>query len=128
MPRIQHIALKTNDLESTRTFYALLGLEGDLNSEVGRMWLNFEDGFTLIFDRSDKKPDRGTLTYLGLELTSFEAVDRMFEKLASQVSIGRDLREDYRNAQGPYGFFVEDPNGYVIKVFKYNEPEQTSPL
>ena len=128
MPRIQHIALKTNDLESTRAFYALLGLEGDFNLEVGRMWLNFDDGFTLIFDRSDKKPDPATLTYLGLELASFEAVDRMFEKLAPQTSIGRDLREAYRNAQGPYGFFVEDPNGYTIKVFKYNEPERTLPL
>ena len=86
------------------------------------------NGFTLIFDRSDKKPDPATLTYLGLELASFEAVDRMFEKLAPQISIGRDLRKMYRNAQGPYGFFVEDPNGYVIKVFKYNEPEQSSPL
>ena len=123
MSRIQHIALKTSDLEHTRAFYALLGLEGDLNLDIGRLWLNFEDGFTLIFDHSDEalKPD--TLTYLGLELASFEAVDRMFEKLAPQISIGRDLREAYRNAQGPYGFFVEDPNGYVIKVFKYNEPE-----
>ena len=123
MARIQHIALKTNDLERTHTFYKLLGLEADLNPEVGRMWLNFEDGFTLIFDRSDEKPDPATLTYLGLELASFEAVDRMFERLAPQIGIGRDLRETYRNAQGPYGFFVEDPNGYVIKVFKYNEPE-----
>ena len=121
MPRIQHIALKTNALRATAAFYALLGLEADLNLEVGRLWLNFKDGFTLIFDRSDKKPDPGTLTYLGLELASFEAVDRMFGKLAPQVSIERDLRETYRNAQGPYGFFVEDPNGYVIKVFKYNK-------
>ena len=128
MPRIQHIALKTNDLRATAAFYRLLGLEGDLNLEVGRLWLNFEDNFTLIFDRSAEKPDPATLTYLGLELASFEMVDRMFEKLTPQISIERDLREDYRNAQGPYGFFVEDPNGYVIKVFKYNEPEQTSPL
>ncbi len=121
MSRIQHIALKTSDLERTRAFYKLLGLEADFNLKVGRLWLNFEDGFTLIFDCSDEKPDPATLTYLGLELASFGAVDEMFEKLAPQVSIERDLRETYRDAQGPYGFFVEDPNGYVIKVFKYNE-------
>ncbi len=123
MPRIQHVALRTNDLEHTRAFYKLLGLEGDLNPKVGRLWLNFADGFTLIFDYSDKESEPGTLTYLGLELASFEAVDRMFEKLTPKISIGRDLREAYRNAQGPYGFFVEDPNGYTLKVFKYNEPE-----
>ncbi|CAN5844462.1 hypothetical protein BH24DEI2_BH24DEI2_15750 [soil metagenome] len=123
MPRIQHIALKTNDLERTRAFYKLLGLEGDLNTKVGRMWLKFDDGFTLIFDYSNELLHPATLNYLGLELADFEAVDRMFERLAPHISIERDLREKYREAQGPYGFFVEDPNGYTIKIFKYDDPE-----
>ena len=43
MSRIQHIALKTNALEGTRLrFTTLLGLEADLNLEVGRLWLNFK--------------------------------------------------------------------------------------
>lgn len=121
MPRIQHVALKTNDLERTRAFYKLLGLEGDLNLETGRLWLTFENGFTLIFDRASERPDSATLTYLGLELADFAAVDRIYEKIAPHVGVGRDLRETYRKAQGPYGFFVEDPNGYTLKIFKYND-------
>jgi hypothetical protein len=34
----------------------------------------------------------------------------------------RDMREEYRHRQGPYGFIVRDPNGYRIKIFKYNLP------
>ncbi len=58
--------------------------------------------------------------YLGLELASFGAVDEMYEHVANYAPTGRDLRETYRHAQGPYGFFIADPNGYLIKVFRYN--------
>ena len=126
MVRLQHIALKTNHLEKTRTFYKdVLGLEeANYDSEVGRLWLSLEDGFTLIFDRSDETLSAATVKYLGLELPDFQTVDRMYERLAPQVEMGRDMRELYRHERGPYGFFVEDPNGYTIKVFKYNYANQ----
>lgn len=36
------------------------------------------------------------------------------------MPIERDLREAYRNAGGPHGFFVLDPSGYRVKIFRYN--------
>ena len=121
MARLQHIALRTNDLERTRAFYKLFGLEeANFDPDGGRLWLSLADGFTLIFDRSDEVPSASSITYLGLELVDFEAVDEMYERVEARAKMGRDMRELYRDEQGPYGFFVEDPNGYVIKVFKYN--------
>lgn len=121
MARLQHISLRTNDLERTRAFYKMLSLEeANFDADIGRLWLSLEGDFTLIFDRSDEALEPFTVQYLGLELASFEAVDEMFEQLSSSVDIGRDMRELYRHEQGPYGFFIKDPNGYVIKVFKYN--------
>ena len=121
--RLQHLALKTNDLVATHVFYLeLLRLPGRCDAESGHLWVNFNDGFVLRFDRSEDTPKTGAVQYLGLELASFEAVDRMHKHLAHRMSIHRDLRETYRYAQGPYGFFVADPNGYLIKVFRYHTP------
>ncbi len=120
MTRLQHIAFKTNELEATRAFYLeLLGLLGRYDAESGHLWVNFEDGFVLRFDRTDDDVFPAEVQYLGLELASFEAVDRMYERLTPHVAIKRDLRETYRHAQGPYGFFIGDPNDYLIKVFRY---------
>lgn len=127
MPRLQHIALMTNDLERTRAFYKdVLGLEeANYDPNIGRLWLRLEDEFTLIFDRSGEAVFSSSIRYLGLELTDFAAVDQMYEKVSSSQHIWRDMREFHRHKQGPYGFFLQDPNGYLIKVFKYNyvEPE-----
>ena len=122
MPRLQHIALKTEDLERTRAFYRdALGLEeANYDAEIGRLWLSLKDGFTLIFDRVGEEVVAQGLTYLGLELPDFAAVDEMFERVSAHASVEKDMREQYRYAQGPYGFFVRDPNGYRIKVFRYH--------
>ena len=121
MARLQHIALRTNDLERTRAFYKLLGLEeANYDADIGRLWLSLEDDFTLIFHRTDEALAPFTIQYLGLELADFGAVDEMYERVEARAKMGRDMRELYRDEQGPYGFFVEDPNGYVVKVFKYN--------
>lgn len=121
MTRLQHIALKTNDLEATRAFYlGYLNLSGKHNAD--NLWVNFEDGFVLRFGQTEEAINPTAVQYLGLELESFDAVDQMYENLTPQVSIYRDVRETYRHAQGPYGFFVYDPNGYLIKVFRYTTP------
>ena len=121
MARMQHIALRTNNLERTRAFYVNdLGLEeANYDADVGRLWLSLEDGFTLIFDRSSETLSPLSITYLGLELSSFAAVDQMFTNVSALYDIEKDLRERYRHAQGPYGFFMRDPNGYRLKIFKY---------
>ena len=123
MTRLQHLALKTANFGATHVFYTeLLGLSGRCDAKSGHLWLTFGDGFVLRFDRSEDAPNASAVQYLGLELESFGAVDRMYERLAAQVSVYRDLRETYRHAQGPYGFLVADPNGYLIKVFRYHTP------
>ena len=121
--KLQHVALKTSELEQTYTFYTeVLGCkDAKLDPEVGRVRLDFSDGFTLIFNRTDEPVNPKTVQYLGLELKDFAAVDRLFEAAAHRVKLGRDMRELYREARGPYGFFLDDPSGYQIKVFCYNE-------
>lgn len=121
---MQHIALRTNRLEATRAFYAeVLGLPDiRVNLESGHIWVNLADNFVLRFDRVDEAPDPSALVYLGLELENFTAVDERFSQVSPHTPIERDLREKYRHRQGPYGFIVRDPNGYRIKVFKYNVP------
>lgn len=121
MTRLQHIALGARDLSAAHTFYCeLLELSGRLGAE--NLWVNFHDGFVLRFDLSEGDFSPGAVRYLGLELPDFAAVDAMFAKLQGRVPVERDVRETYRRAQGPYGFFVRDPSGYLVKVFRYNEP------
>jgi extradiol dioxygenase family protein len=121
MTRLQHLALKTNELAATRTFYLeRLELPGRFEAESGHLWVTFEDGFVLRFDRTDEVVDPAAVQYLGLELGSFEDVDRMHARLTRHVRIERDLRARYRDARGPYGFFVADPSGYLVKIFRYN--------
>ena len=99
----------------------MLGLEeANYNTDIGRLWLSLEDGFTLIFDRTEEEVIDTSLTYLGLELSDFAAVDEMLERVSSYASLEKDMRAQYRREQGPYGFFVRDPNGYRIKVFNYH--------
>ena len=121
--KLQHLALKTGAFKQTYTFYTdMLGCrDARCDAQVGRIWLNFADGFTLIFDHVDEPLNPLTVQYLGLELPSFAAVDEMYQQVAPHAELGRDMRELYREARGPYGFFIYDPNGYRIKVFCYNE-------
>ncbi|MCX7600448.1 MAG: VOC family protein [Meiothermus sp.] len=88
----------------------------------GTVWVNFPDGFVLRFDRTTSPPDPGTLTYLGPLLEDFAQVDAWYERLSARLPIEHDLRETYRQQQGPYGFILRDPNGCAIKVFKYHQP------
>lgn len=125
MIRLQHIALQTGDiLASFRFYHELLGLPARYDLQVGRLWVTLADGFTLIFDQAEKPPASEVVVYLGLELTDFVAVDGMFGRLSQHLPIERDLRERYRSARGPYGFFIRDPSGYRLKIFHYNDASQ----
>lgn len=122
MAVLEHVAFKARDLDRTQAFYELLGVETSLHG--ARLFATFHGGTRLIFDRSETAPDVRAVTYLGLELDSFDEVDRLFARISGQTSIQRDMREQYRHATGPYGFFVTDPDGYVLKVFKYHDAEE----
>lgn len=122
MAVLEHVAFKARDLDRTQAFYELLGVETSLHG--ARLFATFHGGTRLIFDRSETAPDVRAVTYLGLELDSFDEVDRLFARISGQTSIHRDMREQYGHATGPYGFFVTDPDGYVLKVFKYHDAEE----
>jgi len=105
----------------------VLGLpEVRANLEAGHIWVNLAEGFVLRFDRVDEAPDPSALAYLGLELENFTAVDERFSRVSPHAPIERDMREEYRHKQGPYGFIVRDPNGYRIKIFKPQFGKATS--
>lgn len=117
---LEHIALKALNLDQTQAFYARLGGQTERHGQGQRLFVRLDGGSRLIFDQSDTVYPE-TVTYLGLELPDFAAVDASFAEFSGTPALDRDVRETYRHATGPYGFFVRDPSGYVVKVFKYNE-------
>ncbi|EYB69167.1 hypothetical protein DEIPH_ctg011orf0154 [Deinococcus phoenicis] len=122
MALLEHVAFKALDLDRTQAFYESFGAETSRHASGKRLFVTLDGTTRLIFDHTDSPPDVSTVTYLGIELDSFGEVDAMFTRLSERAAIRRDLREEYRHAAGPYGFFVADPDGYVIKVFKYHTP------
>lgn len=123
--RCQHLALLSSDLGRTRAFYAdLLGLDiATFSPQEGMLALRLEEGFILRFHRTEEPFSSASVAYLGLELSSFKAVDELLEQLSKAIPIERNVRERFRRDTGPYGFFIRDPDGYRIKVFSHNYGE-----
>lgn len=121
MPTLEHVALKARDLALTDAFYTALGARTSRHAAGTRLFAEFNTRTHLIFDATDLLPDVSAITYLGLELESDAEVDALIEHLSQQFQIARDVRDQYRHTTGPYGFFVNDPDGYVLKVFKYHD-------
>jgi catechol 2,3-dioxygenase-like lactoylglutathione lyase family enzyme len=118
--RCQHIALMTSHLAATYTFYVdLLGLHpANYDPARGLLALGLDEGFVLRFEAGEiVLPD--SIRFIGVELDSFDAVDRLHARLAPQVEILTDLRLQFTTAPGPYGFIIADPNGYRMKLFRY---------
>ncbi|MCS6889645.1 MAG: VOC family protein [Chloroflexus sp.] len=123
--RCQHICLTTDRLRETRDFYAnILGLAPTYYDEtVGVLAITLADGFVLRFETAGP-PEPSGIRFIGLELDSFAAVDSLFEELVGRARIVEDLRARYTTIKGPYGFIIEDPNGYRLKLFKYGPRTQ----
>lgn len=119
--RCQHVSLNTRNLQETHAFYVeLLGLPvANYDEARGLLALKFDDGSVLRFERTDGEVSPSGVRFVGIELDSFEEVDRWYERLAGRIPIVQDLRPRYTSIAGPYGFLVRDPNGYAIKLFRY---------
>lgn len=110
----------TDQLSETRDFFAeTLGLEvANYDESAGLLVLRLADGFVLRFEsKGPATPE--TIRFLGLELGSFDEVDSFYDRLRGRVNIIEDLRPRFTTKEGPYGFIIEDPNGYRLKLFKY---------
>lgn len=118
---LEHIALKANELTLSRAFYHDLGAETGLSETGERLTVQFSTGPRLFFDLASTPINPAILSYIGLEMSSFNAVDAIFQQMFEKWPIRLDLRERYRTVTGPYGFFIDDPNGYSLKVFHYNQ-------
>lgn len=118
--RCQHICLTTERLAETRDFYVdVLGLnDANYDESSGLLALGLADGFVLRFEAKGAA-DPSSIRFLGLELKSFEEVDRLHSELSQRVKVIEDLRPRFTSAEGPYGCIIEDPNGYRLKLFKY---------
>lgn len=123
-PRCQHVALYARDLEVVLGFHRdILGLQvASYLPDEGVLALRLADGFIHRYERSDCPAKSGGVRFIGLELSSFEDVDRWYARLQAEgVEILSDLRERFRDERGPYGFIVADPEGWRFKIFRYNE-------
>ncbi|MDP8958355.1 MAG: VOC family protein [Actinomycetota bacterium] len=122
MVTCQHVAFFSLDLEATKSFFQeLLGLEvANYDPEHGLLVFGLAEGFVLRFERTTESVGCPGLRFVGLEFSSFDEVDALFEGVSSAAPILADMRERYRDRRGPYGFVIEDPNGYRFKIFKYN--------
>jgi catechol 2,3-dioxygenase-like lactoylglutathione lyase family enzyme len=118
--RCQHIALMTIRLDATYTFYVdLLGMQPvNYDPAHGLLALSLDEGFVLRFEAGPAVAS-ASIRFIGIELDSFDAVDRLHARLAPQVEIITDLRPQFTATPGPYGFIIADPNGYRIKLFRY---------
>ena len=96
--RCQHICLNTRKLRETCEFYGeLLGLPvAHYDEDRGLLALRFDDGSVLRFERVEggEEISPSGVRFVGIELDSFEEVDRWYERLAGsgRVPLVEDLR------------------------------------
>lgn len=122
--RARNIRLIVEDIDRTKAFYVdVLGFSiANISREHRMLALGLADGFILRFHEAPGAHAAPGLHSIGIELDDFAAVDRLFDALPDDVEISADLRARFADQQGPYGFIVVDPDGYRIKLFRYNEP------
>ena len=128
MPRIEHIALWVDDLESLSTFYAKA-----FGAQVGARYVNAAKGFEscfLTFDsgarielmttsRLSPTPhapgvERMGLTHLAISLGSEAAVDELTARLRAEgIAV---LDGPRRTGDGYYESVVLDPEGNRIEI------------
>ena len=123
--RCQHVCFESGDLEATLRFYGdLLDLKVAHYEPNSLLTFQLEDGFVLRFEYTDKPVVPQGMRFFGLELPTYDAVDLWFDRLQEAgVNIVEDLRPRFKDRPGPYGFLIRDPNGYIVKLFKYGPRE-----
>lgn len=123
---LENLQLAVTDIDQTRNFYGeFLGLT-ELNYMHEHRLAVFEVGDFVLRFKERESFERGARTpvdFIGLELSSFEAVDAAYDEAlehfpAQQI---RDVRNEYADHPGPYGFYIHDPDGYRLKLYRYND-------
>jgi predicted enzyme related to lactoylglutathione lyase len=112
----QIVWVYTDDLQDTCIFYAdVLGLELIRDEGAARIYRTSPSssiGVCRAFDDRAVEPDGGMITFVS------DDVDGWYTRLSEK---GAQLRGPPRRLEefGIYGFFAEDPNGYVIEFQKF---------
>ncbi|WP_102128171.1 VOC family protein [Deinococcus planocerae] len=119
-PVLDHVSFKVRSVAATGAFYAVLGAEVTPYSEE-RLGVRFGGGTRLIFQETNRPFSPDAVDYLGLECGGDAGVDELFARLAASGAQLRDVRAEFASSPGPYGFFLRDPDGYLVKVFHYHE-------
>lgn len=124
---LEHIQLYCNNLDQTRSFYRDQLNLNELQFMEDEQLSVFATGHhacAIQFQEQENvvDPDYG-LAFLGLEFDSKGEIDAIFEDLQQYdaASIQQDMRDQFSRQEGPYGFFVKDPTGYLLKIYHYNE-------
>lgn len=128
MPRIEHVALWTHDLEALCTFYAdVFGAKvGPLYENHARgfrsRFLGFESGARLEIMQTSQLPlreyepgaQRVGLTHLAISLGSEAAVDQLTQRL--RATGAQVLDGPRRTGDGYYESVVLDPEGNRLEL------------
>ena len=113
---INHIILKTSNINETKKFYESRfkiknregGVPGYVTFKFGEFVLGFSE------DPSFSKAHAQSIGHLGLEVPTKKEVDSIYnhiKEIDSNVSKQRGGM-----GQGPYRFYVNDPNGYTLEI------------
>lgn len=117
---IQHVAIKTQDLEATNAFYTeVLGMTLAHRPEFDfpGSWLNI--GSTMFhvmagyagLDKDGKSPNGGaSVDHIALEASGFDSFKQNFE------TRGIDWRQFDIPDAGLWQLFLHDPNGILIEL------------
>jgi catechol 2,3-dioxygenase-like lactoylglutathione lyase family enzyme len=118
MLKCTHFVLYVRDIDLTKQFYIdelgcklREGLTDDfLSISVGGFIINFYK----IKDESFGKNYSQGLAHIGLEVDNRHLVDSFHKKLNNKYRVLEKKLSDF--TYGPYRFYLEDPDGYVVGI------------
>jgi catechol 2,3-dioxygenase-like lactoylglutathione lyase family enzyme len=114
----QVMFLPTDDLQKVVDFYEnLFGLELARDAEICRIYRTGPGSYLGFCDRGYTIPRdfRVVITLL------FDDVDGIYQKV-KELGVETETTPSLSERHNVYGFFIRDPNGYLVEVERFNVP------